>query len=116
MSSGTTVRRITQAEYDEKARALKTQQAEIATRIEQHEKGDGAFRTTLETLISVVSRAADLFDRSKIDQKRQLLAFVFSNLRLRGNKLEYSMRSPFHVMANRSGHADWLGDQDSNLD
>ena len=101
---------ITQAEYDEKALALKTQQAEIATRIEQHEKGDGAFRTTLETLISVASRAADLFERSKIDQKRQLLAFVFSNLRLRGKKLEYSMRSPFHLMANQHGHAGWLGD------
>ena len=89
---------------------MKAQQAEIATRIEQHEKGDGAFRTTLETLISVASRAADLFERSKIDQKGQLLAFVFSNLRLRGKKLEYSMRSPFHLMANQRGHADWLGD------
>ena len=29
---------ITQAEYDEKARALKVQQTEIATRIEQHER------------------------------------------------------------------------------
>jgi site-specific DNA recombinase len=110
MASRTMLRlwRITQAEYDEKARALKTQQAEVATRIEQHEKGDGAFRTTLETLISVASRAADLYERSKIDQKRQLLAFVFSNLRLRGKKLEYTMRSPFQLMANQRGHTAWL--------
>ena len=101
---------MTQTEYDEKARALKTQQAEIATRIEQHEKGDGAFRTTLESLISVASRAADLFARSNINQKRQLLAFVFSNLSVRGKNLEYSMLSPFHRMANQRGHADWLGD------
>ena len=45
---------------------------------------------TLETLISVASRAAELFDGSKTEQKRELLAFEFSNLRLRGKKLDFS--------------------------
>lgn len=44
----------------------------------------GSFRETLESLISVASRAAEIFERSNIEQKRQLVAFVFSNLRLRG--------------------------------
>jgi hypothetical protein len=52
-------------------------------RIEQHQKGEGDFRTTRESLISLASRAAELFERSKPEQKRQLLAFVFSNLQLR---------------------------------
>jgi hypothetical protein len=77
-------RSITGDEYDKKARELKERQTEITLRIEQHQKGEGIFRTTLETLISVASRAADLFDRSKTEQRRELLAFVFSNLRLRG--------------------------------
>ena len=38
---------------------------------------------TLESLISLASRAAELFERSKPEQKHELLAFVFSNLRLR---------------------------------
>jgi hypothetical protein len=42
---------ITQDEYDKEARELKRQQTEIALRIEQHQKGEGDFRTTLETLI-----------------------------------------------------------------
>jgi hypothetical protein len=62
----------------------------------------------LESLISLASRAAELFERSKTEQKRQLLAFVFSNLWLRGKKLEYSMRSPFNLMVNRSGYSSWL--------
>src|SRR5690606_12008540 len=45
------------------------------------------FRTTLESLISLASRATEIFERSKTEQKRQLLAFVFSNLTLRGKKL-----------------------------
>lgn len=96
-------------EYDKKALELKDLKNEIATQIEQHQNGDDAFRTTLESLISVASRAADIFKRSTIDQKRQLLAFAFSNLKLEGKKLVYSMRSPFDLMLNRTTHSAWLG-------
>ena len=98
-----------QDEYDKKARELKERQTELALRIEQHQKGEGDFRTTLESLISLASRAADLFERSKTEQKRQLIAFVFSNLRLNGKKLEYSLRSPFDLMVNRASYSSWLG-------
>jgi hypothetical protein len=101
-------RRITGDEYNRKARELKGRQTEITLRIEQHHKGEGEYRTTLETLISVASRAAELFERSKIDQKRELLAFVFSNPGLRGKKLEFSLRSPFDLMVNRADHTSWL--------
>jgi site-specific DNA recombinase len=98
---------ITADEYDKKARELKERHTEIALRIEQHQKGEGEFRTTLETLISVASRAAELFEGSKTEQKRELLAFVFSNLRLRGKTLEFSLRSPFDLMTNRVDYASW---------
>jgi hypothetical protein len=102
------LRRITQDEYDKKARELKERQTEITMRIEQHQKGEGDFRTTLESLISLASRVGELFERSKPEQKRQLLAFVFSNLQLRGKKLEFSMRSPFDLMVNRATYSSWL--------
>ena len=88
---------------------LKDKQAEIETRIVQHRTGDKEFRTTLETLISVASRAVELFERSKSEQKRQLIALVFSNLKLRGKSFEYSMRSPFDLMVNRPTYTSWLG-------
>jgi hypothetical protein len=101
---------ITQNEYDKKARELKDRQTEIGLRIEQHQQGDGDYRTTLESLISLASRATELFQRSKAEQKRELIAFVFSNLRLSGKKLEFSLRSPFDLMVNRRDHSSWLGD------
>ena len=64
------MQRITQDEYDKKARELKARQVELAMQIEQHQQGDGAFRTALESLISVASRAAEIFERSKVEQKR----------------------------------------------
>jgi hypothetical protein len=47
------------ADYDKKARELKDQQAEIAARIEQHQQGNAEYRTTLESLISLASRAVE---------------------------------------------------------
>jgi len=79
-------------------------------RIEQHLKGEGEYSTTWQSLMSVASRAAEIFERSKIEQKRQLIAFVFSNLVLKGRKLEFSLRSPFDLMVNRRSYASWLGD------
>ena len=82
-------RRITQTEYDKKALELKERKAGIAECIAQFEEGDEKFRTTLESLISVASRAAELFERARIEQKRQMIALAFSNLKLRGKKLEH---------------------------
>jgi len=100
--------RITQDDHDRKARELKERQTEIALRIEQHQQGEGDYRTTLESLISVASRAAEIFERSKTEQRRELIAFFFSNLRLKGRKLEFSLRSPFDLMVNRASYASWL--------
>jgi hypothetical protein len=63
----------------------------------EHLFADGDHLTP-ESLISLASRTAELFERSKTEQKRQLIAFVFSNLQLRGKKLEFSLRSPFDLM------------------
>ena len=78
--------------------------------IEQHQQSEGEFRTTLESLISVAARAANIFERSKIEPKRPLIAFVFSNLKLKGKKLEFTLRSAFDLMVNRRTYASWLGD------
>jgi hypothetical protein len=50
----------------------------------------------------------DWGERSKIEEKRQLIAFVFSNLRMKGKKLEFSLRSPFDLMVNRRDYSGWL--------
>ena len=55
-NGASSTRRITQDEYDKKARELKERQTELALRIEQHQKSEGDFRTTLESLISLASR------------------------------------------------------------
>lgn len=45
--------RITGDEYDKKASELKALQVELAMRIEQHQKGEDGFRTTVCTENSI---------------------------------------------------------------
>ena len=94
--------RITQDEYDKKARELKERQTEIALHIEQHQKGEEDFRTTLESLISLALHAAELFERSKPEQTTSRLCIFEPSARL-----EFSLRSPFDLMVNRASYSSW---------
>src|SRR5262249_52336354 len=61
---------ITQDEYDKKARELKQRQTEIALRIEQHQKGGGDFRTTLEPPAILLCRTGARTGSKQPQQKR----------------------------------------------
>lgn len=100
---------ITKDEYDKKAQMLKERQLEINVMSSNHEKGDDSFRITVESLFSLASKAYDIFESSKIEQKRQLIGFVFSNLALRGAKLEFSLRNPFPMMIGNHSYQEWSG-------
>jgi hypothetical protein len=65
----------------------------------------------LSSLISLASHAYDIFASSTIDKKRQMLGYVFSNLELEGEKLRFSLRTPFHLFADLAS----CPGQDSNL-
>jgi hypothetical protein len=43
------------------------------------------------------SRARDIFESSEVDEKRQLLNFVFQNLELKEKKLSVTLREPFKL-------------------
>ena len=44
---------------------------------------------TLISLLNICSKAPELFASSKVEQKRQLINFLLSNLKLRGKTLEF---------------------------
>ncbi len=99
---------ITQDTYDAKQLQLKQRQYQIHQELGAHHAADDSFKITVSTLLSVASRAHELFMSSKNEQKRQLLNFMFSNLKLNGQNLEYDLRTPFHLMANVGGYEEWL--------
>ena len=100
---------ITKNEYDIKAQSLKERQLEINIMSKNHENGDDSFKITVEGLFSIASTAYEIFESSKIEEKRQLIGFVFSKLALKGAKLEYTLRNPFPLMVGKHSYQEWSG-------
>ena len=93
---------------------LKNRQHEIDELQKQHTLADENFIITVNYLLDLSSRAYELFQSSKVDQKRQLLNFVLSNLRLEGKELLYDLKKPFDSMLVCAENKDWLPRLDSN--
>ena len=72
-------------------------------------------RIAVTTLVTLASKAAEIFDRSTTDEKRQLMGYLFSNLELEGSKLRYALKTPFNMFVDLHGSKEWLPEQDSNL-
>ena len=110
--------RITQDEYDKKAYELKQFQYDLEFKLKQHTEADEKFGITINYLLNLASRAYELFESSKVEQKRQLINFLLSNLELRGKTLEFELKKPFDVLVNLQNcknRSVWLGKQDSNF-
>lgn len=100
--------RITKEVYNNKLSQLINRQQEINLLLEQHHKGNEQFKIALISLIALASHAYDIFASSTIDEKRQMLGYVFSNLELEGGKLRFSLRTPFHLFADLASCQEWL--------
>ena len=106
---------ITKDMYDRKHGQLIQRRHEINEQLERHHAGDEQFRIAVTTLVTLASKAAEIFDRSTIDEKRQLMGYLFSNLKLEGSKLRYALKTPFNLFVDLEGCKEWLLEQDSNL-
>jgi len=100
---------ITMDEYDRKCHQLKDRQYQISDQFKKHLKADEAFKITVNAVFSIASMAYELLESSKIEQKRKLINYVFTNLELEGVTLRYSLRKPFDLMTNCTTHSEWLG-------
>ena len=91
---------ITQDEYDKKAYELKQKQYEITDQLNKITQADKEHSITLIKLLDICSRAYELFESSRVDQKKQLINFLLSNLRLRNKLLLFELKKPFDVFLN----------------
>ncbi len=98
---------ITQDEYDKKAYKLKQDKEDLKLQLAQLDDADEKFSITVQYLLNLSSRAYEIFQSSKVEQKRQLINFVLSNLLLEGDKLHYELHKPFDAIVKCSERSDW---------
>ena len=106
---------IDKDDFRAKKQACKERQTEILEMISAHDGADDAFSNAMEKLLKLASGAYQAFKGSNLEEKRELLGFVFLNLQLNGATLCYSLNFPFDRFEDVAKTKKWLGRQDSNL-
>ena len=99
--------RITESEYDRFYQTLRDQITDVTIRLEQLQEADDNYYITAKHLLELSSQAYQLFMSSEVEEKRQLIKLVLSNLRLTAEKLDYELISPFDVIAKCSEEQVW---------
>jgi site-specific DNA recombinase len=101
--------------YQAKESEYKNREREITAELETLLEADDTHIITAQTVLSLAQRARKIFESSNMDEKQQLLRFVYSNFILDAKKLDLELREPFLSMAKTPCHPGWLGREDSNL-
>jgi hypothetical protein len=105
---------IAQDEYDNKAIGLKKRQYELNDQLKKINEADENYSSTIVSLLNICSRAPELFESSRVEQKRELIDLLFSNLQLRGKKLEYRLKKPFDALVDLDFSPNRLETEDLN--
>lgn len=84
--------------YLDKIKDYKARQVEITEQMTRHEKADHNFYVTANMVMNLAARAKEIFESSEVDEKRQLLNFVFQNLKLDDKNLSIDTCEPFTTL------------------
>lgn len=98
---------ITQDIYDKKAMSLKDEQESLQQKKNRYFDASINYGKVVTDLVSITSRAWEIFESSKIDRKRQLLGMISSNLEVDDKKLYVELKSPFNLIYNLNKTKEW---------
>ena len=105
---------LTKDEFLRKKAQVKERQYELTKLLASYDKVDDKFSKKLASFINIATNAHETFKSSTIDEKRELLNLLFSNLFLNGSKLEYTWAFPFSELAKLTNCTTWRTGWDSN--
>ena len=103
---------ITKDVYEENNNRYAEELREIAEREKRLDDADTNFYTTVGYLLAIFENASELFRRAKLEEKRQIVGLLFSNLQFDGEKLILLLKKPFDELIDSSKGSLWLGMRD----
>lgn len=106
---------ITQEDYDIYTQQYKEELEELEEKQKQLDEIDQSYYVTVSYLLTLCEHASDIFAVAKVNEKRQILGLLLSNLEFDGENLHYNLKEPFRGLFNCTNRSVWLGRQDSNL-
>lgn len=98
---------ITDSAYDKFYKSLREQLDDVNIRFSQLQEAEDNYYITAKYILDLSNRAYDLFVSSEVEERRQLIKLVLSNLRLDGEKVLYDTIKPFDVIINFADDQAW---------
>ncbi len=102
--------RITDDDYDRYFQSFKEQKADIASRLGILQEAEDNYYITAKYLLELANRAYELFKSSEVEERRQLIKLVLSNLRVEDKLVRYDAIKPFDTILNYADGQLWLPD------
>ncbi len=100
--------RITDDKYDQFFQSFHEQQAEINARRSILQEAEDNYYITAKYLLELSNRAYELFKSSEVEERRQLIKLVLSNLRVEDKIVRYDATKPFDTILNYANRQAWL--------
>jgi hypothetical protein len=99
---------ITDDKYDEFYQRFRDQIAEIDTKLAMLQDAEDNYYVTSKYLLELASRADELFTSSEVEERRQLIKLVLSNVRVEGKEVCYDAVKPFDTILSFADSQSWL--------
>ena len=90
--------------YEQKLTEYKKWRQEIVSLMATHVGADKASLINVKTVLDLAKRSKEIYESSKVDEKRQILNFLFSNLEMKDKKATITLREPFDRLIAVSDH------------
>ena len=100
--------RITPEIYDKLHQENQDKITHLESNIKKYSEEDSEYETTLEIVISLATRAKEIFESSEVAEKRMFVRLLLQNPTLEGRKPLFNLQSPFDLVLNLSNSENWL--------
>ena len=99
---------ITLEQYNKNNERYAEELAEIQMREDQLDNADQNFYTTAGYLLAMFECSERLFEVASIDEKREIVSLLLSNLKLDGKNFTFNLKEPFATLISQSKGSSWL--------
>ena len=101
--------KISEEQYDRFYTRFIEQKEEIRIKLDSLNDAENNYYLTAKYVLDLSVKAHDMFLRSEVEEKRQLIKLVLQNLTLDGEKLVWEPRKPFDLMLDATACKLWRG-------
>ncbi len=105
---------LSKEDFEAKKRQIKERQYEISQLLTSYDVDDDRFSKACSRMVELLSNAGEYWRGSNVNEKRELLNFVFSNLEMKGATLCYTLRKPIDEFLDIGSRPEWRRERDSN--